>query len=139
MQKFGWILFGVGSVLVVLTGFVGLDTGIRGMPNVANLAGVLAGIGMMISGSVFAAVGQLIEGQTIKDHISQLKTDSAKNIKAAENVGVENSFWDTLHNGVVKTHRGYEVHKRDGKFFIANVDGSFSSLSEAEKHIDSLV
>ena len=57
MDVFGWGLFIVGALLLVLFAFIGIDAG--GLA-VANLAGILIGSAMMISGAVFVA-GSRIE------------------------------------------------------------------------------
>lgn len=57
MNILGWGLFAVGGLLLFSFAFIGLDSG---GGNVANLAGTLTGVAMMISGAVFVA-GERIE------------------------------------------------------------------------------
>lgn len=125
MKIFGWVLFGVGLILVVLAGFVGLDVGIKGMPSVMNLAGVLSGVGLMISGSVFAAVGQLIE-------------TSEAGFSALRQVTVSIDSGGARGSGK-EFYRNFEIYKSDGRFKIPNVEGSFSDMREAKMHVDKLV
>ena len=52
MKVFGWVLFTIGSLLLLIFGAVGYE-------NVMNLASVIIGMSLMISGSIFIASGRL--------------------------------------------------------------------------------
>ena len=73
MDVFGWGLFVVGALLLVLFAVIGIDTGELA---VANLAGTLVGSAMMISGAVFVA-GSRIE-QALRSEPPSLTTGEAK-------------------------------------------------------------
>ena len=83
MDVFGWGLFVVGALLLVLFAFIGIDTGGTA---VANLAGTLVGTAMMISGAVFVAgsrVEQALrgdEGQTASER-PKVRTEEEKEQK----------------------------------------------------------
>ena len=62
MEGFGWVLFALGSILIVISGVLGSSTIsslVGAGTRVATLSGVLIGSSMMISGAIFAAVGEL--------------------------------------------------------------------------------
>jgi len=73
MDVFGWGLFVVGALLLVLFAVIGIDTGELA---VDNLAGTLVGSAMMISGAVFVA-GSRIE-QALRSEPPSLTTGEAK-------------------------------------------------------------
>ena len=54
MQVFGWILFIVGALFLFFSGFVGVS-------GIANLSGVILGMALLVSGSIFAAAGYVVE------------------------------------------------------------------------------
>ena len=80
MDVFGWGLFIVGALLLVLFAFIGIDTGGTA---VANLAGILVGSAMMISGAVFVAGSRVeqalmgAQGQTASERPA-LKTPNVR-------------------------------------------------------------
>lgn len=54
MQVFGWLLFVVGAIFLFFSGFVGSS-------GIANLPGVIFGMALLVSGSIFAAAGYVVE------------------------------------------------------------------------------
>lgn len=54
MQVFGWLLFVAGTILLFLAGFVGSS-------GIANLPGVIFGMALLVSGSIFAAAGYVVQ------------------------------------------------------------------------------
>lgn len=56
MDEFGWLLFGLGALLIVVFGVIGVDAG---NVRVANLSGMIAGMSFMVSGAVFVIGGRL--------------------------------------------------------------------------------
>ena len=80
MDVFGWILFAVGALLLVLFAFIGIEAGGTA---VVNLAGILVGSAMMISGAVFVAgsrIEQALKGdeEQAASEIPQDKTEEEK-------------------------------------------------------------
>ena len=75
MQVFGGILFGVGSLFLIVAGLVGLD-------GVGNIPGLLIGTACMISGSVFVGSSLIVDAisgkhpQTNTDEVSTSDSDS---------------------------------------------------------------
>jgi hypothetical protein len=65
MDEFGWILFGLGILLLVVFGVIGMDTGDL---KVANLSGMIAGMSCMVSGAVIG-IGGRIEKRMPKSEI----------------------------------------------------------------------
>lgn len=65
MALFGWLMFLLGAAMLRFMGVIGLDAGFGGN-RVGNLPGILVGVALMISGSVFAAVGELMENRRLK-------------------------------------------------------------------------
>ena len=57
MERFGWVLFVLGAVILIVSGFIGTYTG---NVRVTNLAGLSVGGTLMICGSIFVGVGQII-------------------------------------------------------------------------------
>lgn len=60
MNILGWGLFGLGSLLLFIFAFVGIDVGLS-IGGVANLAGTITGSAMMISGAVFIACSKVVD------------------------------------------------------------------------------
>ena len=80
MDVFGWILFAVGALLLVLFAFIGM---VAGGTAVVNLAGILVGSAMMISGAVFVAgsrIEQALKGdeEQAASEIPRVKTEEEK-------------------------------------------------------------
>ena len=80
MDVFGWILFAVGALLLVLFAFIGIEAGGTA---VVNLAGILVGSAMMISGAVFVAgsrIEQALKGdeEQAASEIPRVKTEEEK-------------------------------------------------------------
>lgn len=67
MNIFGWALFGLGSLLLFISAFVGTEVGL-GIGPMANLPGTITGSAMMISGAVFIACSKVVDalqGQSV--------------------------------------------------------------------------
>lgn len=84
MKVLGWALFGLGAVMLVASGVLGVG-------GIANISGVLIGVGLVTSGAIFASVGEVIEligkrqlkpvsniveAETIEDSERDLSSDS---------------------------------------------------------------
>lgn len=54
----GWILFAAGATLIIVFGWVGIDTGTP-IGSITNIAGLNSGGFLMISGAVFASAGHV--------------------------------------------------------------------------------
>ena len=56
IDDFGWFLFGLGVLLLVVFGVIGMETGNL---RVANLSGMIAGMSCVVSGAVFVIGGRI--------------------------------------------------------------------------------
>ena len=73
MGTFGWILFGLGALLLFVFGVVGMDSGYG---NVSNLAGLGVGEACMISGAIFIAADYIRSGITTNGTKQQTNADT---------------------------------------------------------------
>ena len=73
MGTFGWILFGLGALLLFVFGVVGMDSGYG---NVSNLAGLGVGEASMISGAIFIAADYIRSGITTNGTKQQTNADT---------------------------------------------------------------
>jgi len=86
MQVFGWLLFGVGSLFLIVAGLVGLN-------GVGNIPGLLIGTACMISGSVFVGACLIVDAISDKeaqaDSVQPSTPESANNLSSSsENQGI---------------------------------------------------
>ena len=86
MQVFGWLLFGVGSLFLVLTGLIGVE-------GFGNIPGLLVGTACMISGSVFVGACLIVDAISDKeaqaDSVQPSTPESANNLSSSsENQGI---------------------------------------------------
>jgi hypothetical protein len=71
MQIFGWLLFTAGAGTIYLAVFIGLS-------GVANIPGAILGMALLVSGSVFAGVGYIVDKLGRKS-IDVVKAKSSRN------------------------------------------------------------
>lgn len=72
MQLLGWILFGVGSLFLVVTGLIGIN-------GTGNLPGLLIGTACMISGSVFVGSSLIVDAISGKDtHVKMVEASTSE-------------------------------------------------------------
>ena len=90
MKTFGWFLFLVGAAILVWAGFIGVDTGHPNM-RVANLGGLGLGIGTMISGAIFAGIGELT-GRLIVAEPTKVVNAPMNDVNSNELPASHNSF-----------------------------------------------
>ena len=134
LSWWGWLLFGVGAAILLFTGIIGLDTGFGGI-RAGNLPGLLVGMALMISGSVFAAVGILIE------KISPLSAFTQK--EESEELPKELPYRISEQDKFVEEYKSVKI------FSVGNLLGTYyflfdqayyrhTSLSDAKLQIDTL-
>ena len=119
MALFGWLMFLLGAAMLLFMGVVGLDAGLGGN-RVGNLPGILVGAALMISGSIFAAVGALID---VFDNTLATKTN-------------------TKESELVEEYKSYRIFKAGKKYLVDRGEGQgilkLDSLADAKTQIDIL-
>lgn len=68
LKVFGWLLFGLGATLVVVFGWIGVDTGTP-LGSVTNIAGLNSGGYLMISGAIIGSAAHILEAIQDSKHI----------------------------------------------------------------------
>ena len=112
MKEIGFVILAIGALVLGYSGFVGLDTGLDGF-RVANFGGMFVGMALLISGSIFAVGGAILE---------QLRP---MNVQASSET--------------VKNYKGYQIRKAPnwtstGEFLVGNT--RVQGMLAAEEYID---
>jgi hypothetical protein len=139
MKEIGFVVAAIGALLLGYFGLVGQDSGLDGF-RVVNFGGMLVGSALLISGSIFAASGVILE---------QLRSMSfeglARNIRTADSTAQTQDRSNVVSastDGVVKNYRGYPIRKAHdwastGEFLVG--DAKVRGIIAAEQHIDRLL
>ena len=129
MDNLGWGLFAVGTLLLVIFAFVGVDVG---GGSVMNLSGTLVGSAMMISGAVFIAGGR------IEKALGERATLSSSTIQPSSSYAPSTQpSAPPKTSGHIKNYKGYELTRGEGGVYV---DGNqFSNVIAAEKWINEQV
>ena len=112
MKQIGFVILAIGALILGYSGFVGLGTGLDGF-RVANFGGMFIGMALLISGSIFAVGGAILE---------QLRP---MNVQASSET--------------VKNYKGYQIRKAldwasTGDFLVGNT--RVQGMMAAEEYID---
>lgn len=141
MQIFGWLLFFVGGVFLFLSGFVGVS-------GIANLPGVILGMALLVSGSVFAAAGYMVEelkspAQTVKSHAPEETADRREQVattSSSDKISLPPDFNRLVKERKEKNPFGATVtiyEFDEGSFVIENSNGQwerYDTLEEAKSN-----
>jgi hypothetical protein len=142
MKTLGQVLAALGAVLLGYFGLIGVDTGIDGV-RVANIGGTLVGSAMLVSGSVFAAAGEITE------RLSELHATPRKVIAAetkpvgrsldgsVETKPVGRSQDGSVRKGeerLVEEYKGTPINQRYNGYFVG--ENWFVGVVRARQFID---
>ena len=139
MKEIGFVIAAIGVLLLGYSGLVGQDTGLDGF-RVVNFGGMLVGSALLISGSIFAASGVILE--QLRSMSFQSPSRSITTADSPAQSQYRPSVVSASADGVVKNYKGYPIRKaRDwattGDFLVG--DAKVKGIIAAEKHIDRLL
>ena len=139
MKEIGFVILAIGILVLGYSGFVGLETGLDGF-RVTNLGGMFVGTALLISGSIFAVGGAILE------QLSSMNGQASSQINKATETSTPTQYRprtvSSSANGVVKNYKGYQVRKAPdwastGEFLVG--DTRVIGMIAAEKHINELL
>ena len=139
MKEIGFVAAAIGALLLGYFGLVGQDTGLDGF-RVVNFGGMLVGSALLISGSVFAASGVILE--QLRSMSFQGSTHSIRTADSPAQSQYRPNVVSASADGVVKNYKGYAIRKAHdwdttGEFLVG--DAKVRGIIAAEKHIDRLL
>ena len=137
MQVFGWLLFVAGAIFLFLTGFVGSS-------GIANLPGVIFGMALLVSGSIFAAAGYVVE--QLKPPVETVKTPTITQGAEVEKPKSRPTKTDIISlppdfNRLLKEHEEKNLKGKtitifefdEGSFVVENSDGRWARYDTLEQ------
>jgi len=139
VKEIGFVIAAIGALLLGYSGFVGQDTGLDGF-RVANFGGMFVGSALLISGSIFAASGAILE--QLRAMNSQAPTHNIRTADSPAQSQYRPNAVTASADGVVKNYKGYPIRKASdwettGDFLVG--DAKVTGIIAAEKHIDRLL
>jgi len=139
MKEIGFVILAIGALVLGYSGFVGLETGRDGF-RVANFGGMFVGTALLISGSIFAVGGAILEQlRSMNGHAS---SQINKAIETSTPTQYRPSDVSSSADEIVKNYKGYKIRKAPnwastGEFLIG--DTRVQGVIAAEKHINGLL
>ena len=135
MKEIGFVILAIGALVLGYSGFVGLDTGLDGF-RVANFGGMFTGMALLISGSIFAVGGAILE------QLRPMNVQTSSQINKATQTSTPTQYRPSAvstSDGVVKNYRGYDIYKAldwasTGDFLVGGT--RIKGMIAAEEYID---
>ena len=138
MREIGFVILAIGALELGYSGFVGLEAGLGGV-RVANFGSMFIGTALLISGSMFAVGGAILE------QLRPMNVQASSQINKATKTSTPTQYRPSAvstSDGVVKNYKGYHIHKAldwdsTGDFLVGGT--RIKGMIAAEKHIDALL
>ncbi|MCT4576612.1 hypothetical protein [Donghicola sp.] len=131
MRVYGYVIAASGTVLCFFFSVIGIETAVG---RVANLPGTLVGVGAMISGSVFAAIGEL--KTALDEREPKLARPTGSNFEArATKAAISSPQSVAVPEGLIKSFKGYRIVRKAGSIHVDGSDEIFGNVLLAEEWI----